>query len=243
MDNSNAVLIAPSTVNCTVTLRKPNAELRTREHLTTDEVEKLIDCASRNRQGYRDGLMVLLAFRHGLRAAEVCDLRWEQIDFATATLYVRRIKHGTPATHPLTGREMRALRKHQRGSGRSAFVFVSERGAPLSAPGFSRMVERAGRAAKLGIKVHAHMLRHACGYALANAGHATLVPSKPTSGIEASRTRRGTLLQALFMIVRVLPTTSAITIIKTSKGEFITTSLASRAVTFNLRTNLRRSAS
>jgi type 1 fimbriae regulatory protein FimB/type 1 fimbriae regulatory protein FimE len=81
-------------------------------------------------------------------------------------LHVRRIKHGTPATHPLTGREMRALRKHQRESRRSAFVFVSERGAPLSAPGFSRMVERAGRAAKLGIKVHAHMLRHACGLRL-----------------------------------------------------------------------------
>jgi integrase len=117
--------------------------------------------------------MILPAFRHGLRAAEVWDLRWEQIDFAAATLHVRRIKHGTPATHPLTGREMRALRKHQREASRSAFVFVSERGAPLSAPGFSRMVERAGRAAKLGIKVHAHMLRHACGYALANAGHDT----------------------------------------------------------------------
>jgi integrase len=156
-------------------LRRPNAQLRTREHLTTGEVEKLIDSASSNRQGQRDALMVLLAFRHGLRAAEVCDLRWEQIDFATATLHVRRIKNGTPATHPLTGREMRALRKHQRESGLTprAFVFVSERGAPLSAPGFSRMVERAGRAAKLGIKVHAHMLRHACGYALANAGHDT----------------------------------------------------------------------
>jgi integrase len=173
MDNSNAVLIAPSTVNCTVTLRKPNAELRTREHLTTGEVEQLIEVAGSNRQGFRDALMILLAFRHGLRAAEVCDLRWEQIEFATATLHVRRIKHGTPATHLLTGREMRALRRHQRESGRSAFVFVSERGAPLSAPGFSRMVERAGRAAKLGIKVHAHMLRHACGYALANAGHDT----------------------------------------------------------------------
>jgi integrase len=172
MDNSNAALIAPATINRTV-LRRPNAELRTREHLTTDEVEKLIDSASSNRQGPRDGLMVLLAFRHGLRAAEVCDLRWEQIDFATATLHVRRIKNGTPATHPLTGREMRALRKHQRESTRSPFVFTSERGAPLSAPGFSRMVERAGRAAKLGIKVHAHMLRHACGYALANAGHDT----------------------------------------------------------------------
>lgn len=175
MDNSSAALIAPSTVNCTVALRKPNAELRTREHLTTDEVEKLIDSASTNRQGQRDALMVLLSFRHGLRAAEVCDLRWEQIDFTAATLHVRRIKHGTPATHPLTGREMRALRKHQRASpgGPGAFVFVSERGAPLSAPGFSRMVERAGRAAELGIKVHAHMLRHACGYALANAGHDT----------------------------------------------------------------------
>jgi integrase len=173
MDNSNAVLIAPATVNRTV--RRPNAELRTREHLTTGEVEKLIDSASLNRQGSRDALMILLAFRHGLRAAEVCDLRWEQIDFATATLHVRRIKHGTPATHPLTGRELRALRRHQRETpgAPGAFVFVSERGAPLSAPGFSRMVERAGRAAKLGIKVHAHMLRHACGYALANAGHDT----------------------------------------------------------------------
>src|SRR5437660_1642349 len=171
MNNLSLALIAPATVNRTV--RRPNAELRTREHLTVDEVERLIEAASANRQGRRDALMMLLAFRHGLRAAEVCDLRWEQIDFATATLHVRRIKHGTPATHPLTGREMRALRKHQRESGRSTFVFVSERGAPLSAPGFSRMVERAGRAAKLGIKVHAHTLRHACGYALANAGHDT----------------------------------------------------------------------
>jgi integrase len=172
MDNSVAAAIAPAIVNRTL-LRKPNVELRTREHLTADEAERLIVTASANRQGHRDALMVLLAFRHGLRAGELVDLRWEQIDFATATLHVRRTKNGTPATHPLTGREMRALRKHQREAARSAFVFVSERGAPLSAPGFSRMVERAGRSAKLGIKVHAHMLRHACGYALANAGHDT----------------------------------------------------------------------
>jgi integrase len=172
MDNSTSLTVAPAIANCTVR-RRPNAVLRTREHLTAGEVEKLIDSASSNRQGQRDGLMILLAFRHGLRAGELVDLRWEQIDFATATLHVRRIKNGTPATHPLTGREMRALRKHQRAARRSTFVFTSERGAPLSAPGFSRMVERAGRSAKLGIKVHAHMLRHACGYALANAGHDT----------------------------------------------------------------------
>jgi len=117
--------------------------------------------------------MVLLAFRHGLRAAELVDLRWEQVDFKTATLHVRRLKNGIPTNHPLTGRELRALRRHQRESVKSPFVFVSERGAPLKAPGFSRMVERAGRSAKLGIKAHAHMLRHRCGYKLANDGHDT----------------------------------------------------------------------
>jgi type 1 fimbriae regulatory protein FimB/type 1 fimbriae regulatory protein FimE len=117
--------------------------------------------------------MVLLAFRHGLRAGEVVDLRWDQIDFKTGTLHVRRFKNGLPNSHPLTGRELRALRRHQRESDKSPFIFVSERGAPLSAPGFSRMVERAAVSAKLGIKAHAHMLRHACGYKLANDGHDT----------------------------------------------------------------------
>jgi hypothetical protein len=66
-----------------------------------------------------------------------------------------------PSSHPLTGRELRELRRHQRESAGSPFVFVSERGAPLTAPGFSRMVERAAVVSKLGIKAHAHMLRHA----------------------------------------------------------------------------------
>ena len=123
-----------------------------------------------NRQGQRDALMVLLAYRHGLRATEVVDLRWEQVDLKTATLHVRRAKNGTPGTHPLTGRELRALRQLQRESDSSPFVFTSERGAPFTAPGFSRMVERAGIAANLGIKAHAHMLRHACGYKLAADG-------------------------------------------------------------------------
>jgi integrase len=164
-------LVAPTTENRTVTpRRRKNSDLRTREHLTLDEVERLINAAKHNRYGARDALMILLTFRHGLRAAELCDLRWEQVDFKTASLHVRRVKNGTPATHPLTGRELRALRKHQRDSARSPFVFVSERGAPLTAPGFSRLVERAAAAADLGIKAHAHMLRHACGFKLANDG-------------------------------------------------------------------------
>ncbi len=167
-------LVAPTTENRTVTpLRAKNRALRTREHLTIDEVERLIDAAKYNRYGHRDALMVLVAFRHGLRPGEIVDLHWDQIDFKAATLHVRRLKNGMPSSHPLTGRELRALRRHQRESAKSPFVFVSERGAPLSAPGFSRMVERAAIVAKLAIKAHAHMLRHACGYKLANDGHDT----------------------------------------------------------------------
>jgi integrase len=167
-------LVAPTTENRTVRPRRPkNGDVRTREHLTIDEVERLIEAAKANRYGHRDALMVLLAYRHGLRAGEVVDLRWDQIDFKAATLHVRRLKNGTPSTHPLTGRELRALRRHQRESEKLPFVFVSERGAPFLAPGFSRIVERAALSANLGIKAHAHMLRHACGYKLANDGHDT----------------------------------------------------------------------
>jgi site-specific recombinase XerD len=103
----------------------------------------------------------------------VLDLRWDQIDFAGSRLHVRRIKRGTPATHPLAGVELRALRRLQRESATSEFVFVSERGAPFAVAGFAKMVERAGAAAKFKFKAHPHMLRHACGYELANDGHDT----------------------------------------------------------------------
>jgi integrase len=133
-------------------------------------VERLIEVAKDNRWGHRDSTMVLVAFRHGLRAAELIDLRWEQIDLKGALLHVRRVKQGTPATHPLTGRELRALRRLEREAPGSPFVFVSERGAPFAARGFQAMVERVGKAAGFDMKLHPHMLRHSCGYKLANDG-------------------------------------------------------------------------
>jgi integrase len=171
---SHLTLVSPNTVNRTVTpLRRPNADHRKREHLTPGEVEALIEAAKGNRYGHRDATMVLLAYRHGLRACELVDLEWSQIDFKASVLHVRRAKKGTPATHPLRGDEMRALRKLQRESTASSFLFVSERGASFSPGGFAKMIERAGAEAGLRFKAHPHMLRHACGFALANAGHDT----------------------------------------------------------------------
>ena len=115
-----------------------------------------------------------MAYRHGLRASELVDLRWAQVELGTATLHVRRVKQGTPSAHPVLGDEQRAQRRLQRDQEpKSPFVFTSERGSPFSTAGFARMVERAGVEAKLGFKAHPHMLRHACGYALANKGHDT----------------------------------------------------------------------
>jgi type 1 fimbriae regulatory protein FimB/type 1 fimbriae regulatory protein FimE len=172
---SHHKLVTPNTKNRTVTpKRKPNADLRSREYLTDAEVERLTDATKANRWGHRDATMVLVAYRHGLRASELVDLRWDQIDFDTATLAVRRAKKGTPSTHPIRGDELRALRRLAREQDpKSPFVFTSERGAPFTTAGFARMVERAGETAELGFKAHPHMLRHACGFALANKGHDT----------------------------------------------------------------------
>jgi site-specific recombinase XerD len=165
-------LITPKAEKRTIPRRRPNKALRTREHLTPAEVERLIAAAKGTREGHRDATMILLTFRHGLRASEVIDLQWDQISFEQATLHVRRVKNGTPATHPITGDELRALRRLLREQEhKSPFIFVSMRGSPFTVSGFRRMVERAALTAGLeSVKVHPHMLRHACGYALANRG-------------------------------------------------------------------------
>lgn len=175
MGDPRLSLTAPTIKNRTVMpRRRKNAELRSREYLTERELEALMLAARRNRHGHRDATMILVAFRHGLRAAEVVDLRWDQVDFRTATLHVRRVKGGSPGTHPILGDELRALRRVERDQKpKSTFVFSSEHGAPFTTAGFARMIERIGEAAKLGYKAHPHMLRHACGFALANKGHDT----------------------------------------------------------------------
>jgi integrase len=145
------------------------AEVRSREHLLEQEVEQMIAAIKRagGRYAHRDATLILLLYRHGLRTAEAATLKWEQIDFATATLHVVRVKNGSPATHPLQGDSLRALRKLKRDHPAMPFVFTSSRKAPLAPDTIRGIVERAGDLAGLPFPVHAHMLRHGCGYYLA----------------------------------------------------------------------------
>ena len=161
----------PTAVKRTVSRgRRPNARYRTREYLTEREVERLMKTAGDNRHGHRDSTMILIAFRHGLRASELTSLLWEQVDLVHGRLHVSRAKNGMPSVHPLTGTELRALRRLLREQEPGRYVFMSERGAPLSAVGFRRMMTRLGKVAKMPFSVHPHMLRHATGFKLANQG-------------------------------------------------------------------------
>ena len=74
-------LVEPNNIYRKVPTRKPNAEMRTREYLTPAEVEKLIAAAKLGRHGHRDATLILVAFRHGLRAVEIADLEWSQVEW------------------------------------------------------------------------------------------------------------------------------------------------------------------
>ena len=123
----------PSTiVNRTVTPRRPrNADLREREYLTPKEVDRLQDAARKHsRYGHRDATAILIAYRHGLRASELCELTWNMIELDSGRIHVRRAKNGVDSTHPLTGKEIRALRQLRRENLQSRYVFTGIQSAP-----------------------------------------------------------------------------------------------------------------
>jgi integrase len=119
-------------------------------------------------------LLILLAFRHGLRVSELVGIRWDQVDFHRMTIKINRLKGSRNGTHDLGRSELQALPKLEKSNaGRSAFVFRNERGGKLSASGFYKLLARAGANCDPAIAVHPPMLRHACGFHLINAGHST----------------------------------------------------------------------
>jgi integrase len=154
--------------------RTSNASKRSREYLTPDEVEKILKAAHQaGRHGPRDRTLLLIAYRHGLRVSELVAMRWDQVDLKAGLVHVSRLKNGLTSTHPLRGGELRALRELKREYPNSPYMFVTERGGPMTPATVRKLLTRAGELAKLPFPIHPHMLRHATGYKLANDGHDT----------------------------------------------------------------------
>lgn len=151
--------------------RLPNLERRCREHLTAAEIDRLMTAAgTTGRHRTRDASLILIAYQHGLRVSELVELRWEQADLDRALLHVNRKKRGSSATHPLSARELLFMSELKRLHPGSRFLFVTERGGPITAATVRKIVARAGVEAGIELPVHPHMLRHATGFYLANKG-------------------------------------------------------------------------
>jgi type 1 fimbriae regulatory protein FimB len=155
----------------TLTLDKTMSD---RKHLVSAEVEKLLEAAKGSRNAARDRCLLLLMFRHGLRVSEACGLQLSQVDIESRVLHVARLKQGLSTTHPLRGDEIRAIKawlaERARMKPDTDAFFVTERRGPLSRKTAWVMIRDYGRLAGLSVEAHPHMLRHACGFALADQG-------------------------------------------------------------------------
>ena len=150
------------------------AEISDRKHLTSREVERLIEATKGRRNEIRDRCLLLLMFRHGLRVSEACGMKLDQVDTESRVLHVARLKGGLSTTHPLRGDELRAisawLKERARMKPAGKAFFVSEQRKPLHRSTVNLLMETYSKAASLPLLVHPHMLRHACGFALADQG-------------------------------------------------------------------------
>jgi site-specific recombinase XerD len=168
-------MLIPAALNGTVASlsgpppRLKNTERRPREYLTPAEMDTLLKAArQRGRYGQRDYTLLYLTYRHGLRVSEVVRLQWGHVHLDDGHLDVQRRKGGRDSTHRLHGEEIRALRQLRRDWPSAVYVFLSERGAPLTTAAVRKIVTKAGEAAGFAFPLHPHMLRHATGYKLVN---------------------------------------------------------------------------
>lgn len=158
--------------------KRTSQELRQgREYLTAVEIETLLNTAKASASSdflrCRNYALLLLAFRHGLRVSEAVAMKWAAIDLISARVWINRLKGSISGSHPLGKDEVRALKKLRSHIPHSPWVFTTGKGVPIDESGARKCVERLGIKAKLSIPIHFHMMRHSCGYALANAGKDT----------------------------------------------------------------------
>lgn len=170
-ENHPTVLCGFAARSYTPTLDKT---MNDRKHLVSAEIDRLIAATKGSRNEARDRCLLLLMFRHGLRVSEACGLKMSQVDIESRILHVARLKRGLSTTHPLRPDELRAIKawlgdRKKKAPEADAF-FVSERCTPLSRKTAWLVIRAYGEKAGLSVAAHPHMLRHACGFALADQG-------------------------------------------------------------------------
>jgi type 1 fimbriae regulatory protein FimB len=150
-----------------------DAHERARDYVTEEEFQALVESTKRSRYHWRDAAMLMLTFYHGLRASEICNLRLKDVDLKHGRIWVARLKGSLSTEQPLLSPEQRAIKRYlkQRSNSQLPWLFLTERGDQMTRFAFNYLVRTAGERTDLGFSVYPHMLRHGCGYALANRGY------------------------------------------------------------------------
>lgn len=143
---------------------------RPKDFLSPDEANRLIDAAKKGKNGIRDYAMVMMLYRHGWRVSEAVTARINDVDLKHARLWVNRLKGGLSVEQPMESDELKAIKRYL--SSRTdnlPWLFLNDRGVPITRQGVNYLLNELGKA--IGLKVHPHMLRHSCGFYLANKGY------------------------------------------------------------------------